>query len=241
MAASGRRAKPKAVLAWSSGKDSAYALEVVRARGELEVIGLLTTVTDDYGRVSMHGVREEILDAQAAGVGLPMHKVRIPAPCPNDVYERAMEEALLPLVEDGVSRVVFGDLFLEDIRAWRETRLAGLGLTGVFPLWGRDTGRLAREMIGAGVSAFIVCLDPGKLDPSLAGHPFDAGLLEVLEGKADPCGENGEFHTLVTGGPFFDQALETEVGPTVARDGFIFTDIRLKSEQVIDDKPREMH
>ncbi len=228
-------AKPKAILAWSSGKDSAFALHAVRTSGDLEVTGLLTTVTDAYGRVSMHGVREEILDRQAARAGLPLTKVRIPAPCPDAVYEGAMAEALAPLAAAGVTHVVFGDLYLEDIRAWREARLALLDLTGVFPLWGRDTAGLAREMIAAGVEARIVCLDPAKVDPGLAGHAFDEDLLSALGAGVDPCGENGEFHTVVTAGPFFDGTIATEAGPTVARDGFVFTDIRLKSETLIGD------
>lgn len=241
MSSTQQASRPKAVLAWSSGKDSAYALQVVRELGELEVIGLLTTVTDAYGRVSMHGVREEVLDAQAARLGLPLHKVRIPAPCPNEVYERAMEVALLPLIEGGVSHVVFGDLFLEDIRAWREERLAAVGLEGTFPLWGRDTSLLAREMIDRGIEARVICLDPTRLDPHLAGHPFDQAFLGAMGKGIDPCGENGEFHTLVTGGPFFERPLAIEVGETVTREGFVFTDISLKSEHVIDDKSAGMH
>jgi uncharacterized protein (TIGR00290 family) len=234
-------AKPKAILSWSSGKDSAFALHAVRASGELEVTGLLTTVTDAYGRVSMHGVREEILDLQAARAGLPLTKVRIPAPCPDAHYERAMADALAPLAADGVTHVVFGDLYLEDIRAWREARLALLDVTGVFPLWGRDTAGLARDMIASGVEARIVCLDPAKVDPGLAGHAFDEDLLSALGPGVDPCGENGEFHTVVTAGPFFEAAIATEVGPTVARDGFVFTDIRLKSNTVIGDNRASMH
>jgi len=231
-----RRDKPKAILAWSSGKDSAYALHRVREQGRLEVTALLTTVTDDYSRVSMHGVREEILDLQAERAGLPLIKVRIPAPCPNEVYEKAMAEALAPLPGRGVRQVVFGDLFLADLRAWREERLAGVGMEGVFPLWGEETGALARRMIADGVRAHVVCLDPAKVDPMLAGHAFDEAFLRQLDGTVDPCGENGEFHTLVSGGPCFDRAFDLKPAQRVEREGFVFADFYLNSEHVLGDK-----
>jgi uncharacterized protein (TIGR00290 family) len=217
--------KPKAILAWSSGKDSAYALHVARASGEFEIGALLTTVTEDYARVSMHGVREEILDLQAQRAGLPLIKVRIPAPCPNETYEAAMAAALGPLCDQGVSHVIFGDLFLEDLRVWREERLARMGLTGVFPLWGRDTARLARDMVADGLEARIVCLDPKRLNPCFAGHGFNEELLDKLPGDVDPCGENGEFHTLTTAGPMFSHAIRAENGVVVEREGFVFADV----------------
>ena len=217
--------KPKAILAWSSGKDSAYALHVARASGDFDIGALLTTVTEDYGRVSMHGVREEILDLQAQRAGLPLIKVRIPAPCPNEIYEAAMADVLRPLCEEGVSHVLFGDLFLEDLRVWREERLARMGLTGVFPLWQRDTAQLARDMLADGLEARIVCLDPKRLDPCFAGHAFDRELLDKLPSDVDPCGENGEFHTLTTAGPMFSHPIPAENGVVVEREGFVFADV----------------
>jgi uncharacterized protein (TIGR00290 family) len=217
--------KPKAILAWSSGKDSAYALYLARNSGEFDIGALLTTVTEDYGRVSMHGVREEILDLQAQRTGLPLIKVRIPALCPNETYEAAMAEALHPLCEQGVSHVLFGDLFLEDLRVWREERLARMGLNGVFPLWQRETAQLARAMLADGLEARIVCLDPKRLDPCFAGHAFDRKFLDNLPGDVDPCGENGEFHTLATAGPMFSHPIRAENGGVVEREGFVFADV----------------
>jgi uncharacterized protein (TIGR00290 family) len=219
--------KPKAILAWSSGKDSAYALHVARCEGTFDIVGLLTTVTDAFARVSMHGVREDILDLQAQRAGLPVVKVRIPAPCPNEIYESAMAAALEPLRDDGVSHVIFGDLFLADLRQWREERLAEIGLIGVFPLWQRDTHDLAREMLADGLEARIICLDPSKLDPNFSGRAFDEDFLKDLPDGIDPCGENGEFHTLTTGGPMFTSPIATKPGEVVEREGFIFADVSL--------------
>jgi uncharacterized protein (TIGR00290 family) len=217
--------RKRALVAWSSGKDSAYALHLARHDPELEVVGLLTTVTDAYERVAMHGVREALLDAQAAAVGLPLVKVRIPSPCPNEIYERAMGEAMAEALADGIDHVVFGDLFLADIRAYREAQLARIGMTPVFPLWRRDTGALAREMIGAGLSAVLTCVDPKQLDRRFAGRRFDGALLDALPAAVDPCGENGEFHTLVTAGPMFARPIHVETGEVVERDGFVFADM----------------
>jgi uncharacterized protein (TIGR00290 family) len=221
--------RPRALVAWSSGKDSAFALHFERSRGEVEFVGLLTTLTDPYGRVSMHGVREAILDRQAEALGLPCRKVRIAAGCVNAEYERAMGEAVATARAEGVTHIVFGDLFLEDVRAYRERMLAGSGISPLFPLWGRDTAALAAEMIGAGLEATIVCLDPRRLPPAFAGRPFDAVFLSELPEGVDPCGENGEFHTCVTGGPMFRESLDTVRGETVERDGFVFTDLRLSA------------
>jgi uncharacterized protein (TIGR00290 family) len=217
----------KALVAWSSGKDSAFALHEARRSGGLDVVGLLTTLTEDYGRVSMHGVREEILDRQAEALGLPCRKVRIPAGCVNADYERAMGAAMEAARAEGIEQVVFGDLFLEDVRAYRERMLEGSGIEPAFPLWGRPTAALAAEMVAAGLEARIVCLDPRKLPPSFAGRTFDTALLAELPEGVDPCGENGEFHTCVTGGPMFRESLEALAGETVLRDGFVFTDLRL--------------
>ena len=217
--------RKRALVAWSSGKDSAYALHLARQDPGLDVVGLLTTVTDAYERVAMHGVREALLDAQAASVGLPLVKVRIPSPCPNQVYERAMGDAMAQALAQGVDHVVFGDLFLADIRAYREKQLARIGMTPLFPLWLRDTGTLAREMIADGLSAVLTCVDPKQLDRSFAGRRFDGALLDALPSSVDPCGENGEFHTLVTAGPMFARPLRVRTGEVVERDGFVFADV----------------
>ena len=219
------RELPRAVVSWSAGKDSAYALwEVVRA-GELEVVGLLTTVTQTFGRVSMHGVREALVEQQAEAIGVPLWKVPIPSPCPNETYERAMGEALARLARAEVRWVVFGDLFLQEVRDYRESRLASTGIRPVFPLWKRDTRQLAHEMIRAGLDASVVCLDPRKLSREFAGRKFDERFLRDLPPSVDPCGENGEFHTFVRAGPMFAHAIAVEVGPTVEREGFVFTDL----------------
>ena len=218
--------RPTAIVSWSSGKDSAFALHEVLRSGEVEVVGLLTTVTAAFGRVSMHGVRETLLDQQADALGLRCWKVSIPSPCPNEVYESEMARALADFLALGVSHVVFGDLFLEDIRKYREANLFAAGMTGLFPLWKRDTARLAREMIASGLRATLTCIDPRRLDRSFAGLTFDAALLDALPSDVDPCGENGEFHTFVSAGPMFARPIEIELGEVVERDGFVFADVR---------------
>ncbi len=217
--------RPRALVSWSSGKDSAFALHEIARAGELEVVGVLTTVTTEFGRVSMHGVREELLERQAHELGLPCVKVGIPTPCSNDVYEVAMTRSLLAAKADGVTHVVFGDLFLADIRTYRETMLRPLGLIAVFPLWQRDTRALADEMIAAGLSARLTCVDPRRLPGAFAGRTFDAQLLAELPSDVDPCGENGEFHTFVTHGPMFAHPIEVTRGDVVERDGFVFADL----------------
>jgi uncharacterized protein (TIGR00290 family) len=217
-------ARPKAWLAWSSGKDSAWALHVVRQRREFDVVALLTTVNQTYSRVAMHAVRESLVEMQAAAVGLPLIKVPIPSPCTNEIYERAMGEAMARARAEGVWHVVFGDLFLEDIRAYREKQLGGCGMTPVFPLWERNTRELADEMIVHGMSAHLTCVDPRKLDRSFAGRKFDAELLNALPPGVDPCGENGEFHTFANNGPMFKRAIPVTAGEIVERDGFVFAD-----------------
>ncbi len=214
-----------ALVSWSSGKDSAFALREVMRAGELEVVGLLTTLTRQFGRVSMHGVREELLDRQAAELGLPCVKISIPTPCSNEDYESALIERLVSAREGGVTHVVFGDLFLDDIRAYRERLLEPLGLVAVFPLWLRDTRVLPGEMIAAGISARLTCVDPRRLSPQFAGRTFDAQLLADLPPDVDPCGENGEFHTFVTRGPMFAHPIEVTAGEVVERDGFVFADL----------------
>lgn len=217
--------RPKALVSWSSGKDSAYALWETRRRADVEIAGILTTVTATFDRVSMHGVRETLLDRQAAELGLPCWKVRIPAPCPNEVYEAAMARALAAARAEGISEFVFGDLFLEDIRAYREAKLAAVGMRARFPLWGRDTGVLARDMLADGMRAILTCVDPHQLPASFAGRPFDERLLAELPPGVDPCGERGEFHTFVSEGPMFARPIEVRVGPVVERDGFVFADL----------------
>jgi uncharacterized protein (TIGR00290 family) len=219
--------RPKAIVSWSTGKDSAYALHEARRSGQVEVVGLLTTVTTTFHRVSMHGVRESLLDRQIEELALPCRKVSIPSPCSNEVYEREMAAALSEAREQGVTQVVFGDLFLRDIRAYREARLAELGMQAVFPLWLRDTSALAREMQEAGIEAVITCVDPKRLSPSFAGRAFDRTLLEELPADVDPCGENGEFHTFVAAGPMFSKPIPVRPGDVVERQGFVFADFVL--------------
>lgn len=221
--------KPKAWLSWSSGKDSAWSLQVMRPRADLEIAALLTTVNEQYQRVAMHAVRESIVDAQSAATGLPLVKIAIPSPCPNEVYERAMAEAMSRASAEGVTRIVFGDLFLEDIRKYREDHLAKCGMTPVFPLWLRDTRDLANEMIESGLRAYLTCVDPRKLDASFAGRAFDKEFLADLPAQVDPCGENGEFHTCVVAGPMFGSPIDVSVGEIVEREGFVFADLMPRS------------
>lgn len=218
-------ARPRALVAWSTGKDSAWALHEVRRAGELDVVGLLTTVTAPYQRVSMHAVRVALLQEQAAAAGLPVHIVEIPSPCPDAVYAQAMEGALAAARAQGVTHVVFGDLFLEDVRAYREARMAEAGMTPVFPLWGRDTRALAAELLAAGVEAWITCADPRKVPRELVGRRVDAELIASLPDGVDPCGERGETHTFVAAGPMLARRIDAEVAEIVERDGFVFADL----------------
>ena len=215
----------KAWAAWSSGKDSAWALYEARRAGEVEVVKLLTTVTRDYARVSMHSTREALLDRQAEAAGLPLRKVYIPAKCDNEAYEAAMKEAMAEAAAEGVTHVVFGDLFLQDIREYREKQLAKADMKPLFPLWGRDTAALAREMIDGGLKAYLTCVDPRKVPAEFAGSLFDAALLAALPAGVDPCGENGEFHTAVVAGPMFKHSIAVRVGEVVERAGFVFADV----------------
>jgi uncharacterized protein (TIGR00290 family) len=217
--------RQKAIASWSSGKDSAFALYEAQRSGEFEIVGILTTVTEAYRRVAMHGVRNELLDRQADALGLPCIKVSIPSPCPNEIYEREMSLVMNRLRAEGVTAMIFGDLFLEDIRAYREARLEEVGIQGVFPLWKRDTAVLAREMVAVGLQARLTCVDPRKLDASFAGRRFDEELLNSLPSGVDPCGENGEFHTMVTAGPMFRAPIAVAVGEVVTREGFVFADL----------------
>jgi len=216
----------KCLVSWSSGKDSAWMVHVLRARG-VTLGGLLTTVNAAARRVAMHAVREELVDAQAAAVGLPLWKIPIPSPCSNEEYERAMAAAVGRAVREGFTHVAFADLFLADIRQYREERLAGSGLTPIFPLFGEPaaTPALGREMIAGGLRARITCVDPRQIDRRFAGREFDQALLDDLPASVDPCGERGEFHTFAYAGPMFTQPIAVERGVTVERDGFVFTDL----------------
>ena len=212
-------------MAWSSGKDSAWALHEARRAGDYEIVGALTTVTDSFARVSMHGVREELLEAQCQSAGLPLTTVRIPFPCTNDIYEREMANAMNHAKSRGITHVIFGDLFLADLRSWREEKLACIGMTAVFPIWMRPTAVLARDMIAAGLEAHLAVVDLKKLPASFAGRRFDTALLAELPDGVDPCGENGEFHSFVSAGPMLAHKIPVRTGETVEREGFAFADL----------------
>ena len=201
------------------------ALHRVLRSKDFEIVCLLTTITDRFHRISMHGVREELLDAQAQSVGYPIEKVRIPYPCPNQVYEARMANFLSAWKSKGVRHVIFGDLFLENIRDYREQKLFQMDMTPIFPLWREDTGQLAREMLKVGFRAVVTCVDPKRIKPKFAGHFFDETFLRSIPPDVDPCGENGEFHTFVYDGPIFNQPISLKVGETITRDGFTFTDL----------------
>jgi uncharacterized protein (TIGR00290 family) len=215
----------RVLISWSSGKDSAWMLHVLRQQGLTTGAALLTTVNEAVDRVAMHGVRRSLLEAQASAVGLPLRTIPLPHPCANDVYEARMRAAVAGAVADGFTHAAFGDLFLEDVRAYRERNLAGTGLAPLFPIWGRDTARLAREVIDAGVKAFLTCVDPRVLDRTFAGRAFDSSLLSDLPRGVDPCGERGEFHTVVTAGPMFEREIPVRGGEIVERGGFVFADV----------------
>jgi uncharacterized protein (TIGR00290 family) len=215
----------KALIAWSSGKDSAWALHEVRQSGAYDIVGALTTVNDAFDRVAMHGVREQLLQLQLAAAGLPPIVVRIPYPCTNEIYEHEMARAMSDAKARGITHVIFGDLFLEDIRAYREAQLKAIGMTAVFPLWRRPTDELARAMIAGRLEAHLTTVDLKKLPAQFAGKYFDGALLAALPSGIDPCGENGEFHSFVSSGPMFSHKIAVRVGETVERDGFAFADL----------------
>jgi uncharacterized protein (TIGR00290 family) len=219
----------KVLLSWSSGKDSAWTLHILRQQGA-EVVGLLTTINTNFQRVAMHGTRQVLLQEQAKAAGLPLVEVPLPWPCSNEAYEQAMSKACAEAVANGVSAVAFGDLFLEDVRRYREDRLRGTVLEPIFPLWGRNTGELILEMLDGGLRARIVCVDPSKLPADLAGRDLDHDLVRRMPNGVDPCGENGEFHTFAYAGPMFRETIPIEAGETVTRDGFVFADVVLASK-----------
>ncbi len=224
-------ARLKTLLSWSSGKDSAWALHVLRSRDDVEVVGLLTTVNNLYSRVAMHGVRVALLRAQAAAAGLPLIELELPSPCSNEHYEAVMGKALAAAQADGVEAVAFGDLFLEDIRRYREEKLRPTGLRPLFPLWGIPTRTLAEAMLQGGLRARLTCVDPRRLDRSFAGRDFDAELLAELPEGVDPCGENGEFHSVAYAGPMFSAPLPIRSGEVVEREGFVFADVLLAEDR----------
>jgi uncharacterized protein (TIGR00290 family) len=219
--------KIRTILSWSSGKDSAWSLHVLRTSGEVEVAGLLTTVNEAYARVAMHAVRIELLEAQAEAAGLPLWQIPLPNPCSNELYEAAMRGAVERARTEKIEAFAFGDLFLEEIRAYREDRLKGSGLRPMFPIWQRPTRELAREMIAAGLRARVTCVDPKQLPASFAGRDFDESFLADMPPGIDPCGERGEFHTFAYDGPMFSRAIPIRSGEIVERGGFVFADLML--------------
>ncbi len=215
----------KTLVSWSSGKDSAWMVHQLRERGDVELGALLTTINADANRVAMHAVRVDLLLAQANALGLPLWQLPIPSPCPNEIYEQTMASAVERAVGEGYTQIAFGDLFLEDIRRYREERLLGTGLTPIFPLFGSDTSALAREMIHAGLRARLTCVNPRSLDKRFVGREFDESLLADLPPEVDPCGERGEFHTFAYAGPMFRSPIAIDCGIVVERDGFVFGDL----------------
>jgi uncharacterized protein (TIGR00290 family) len=215
----------KCMVSWSSGKDSAWMVQVLRQQPGIELAGMLTTVNEVHQRVAMHAVRVELLQAQADALGLPLWQIPIPSPCPNDVYERAMAAAVERAVSEGFTQMAFGDLFLEDIRRYREERLAGTGLTPVFPLFGSNTSALARTMVAAGLRARLTCVNPTVVDRRFVGREFDSALLDELPPSVDPCGERGEFHSFAYDGPMFTRPISIASGEVVEREGFVFQDL----------------
>ena len=216
----------RVALSWSSGKDSAWSLKLLRQDPAIEVAALITTINEEFDRVAMHAVRRELVELQAASAGLPLWKIGLPWPCSNEEYEARMRQVCVRAVQEDIRAIAFGDLFLTDIRAYRERQLTGTGLEPLFPVWQIPTGQLAREMIAAGVRAKITCIDPKKLPREFAGRDFDAAFLNDLPPGVDPCGENGEFHSFVYAGPMFREPIPVEVGEIVERDGFIFADVK---------------
>ena len=222
----------RVLLSWSSGKDSAWTLQVLRRDPSIEVVGLLTTLNEEFQRVAMHSTRKTVLEAQAAAAGLPLWVVPLPWPCSNEIYEQRMAEACQRAIRERIDAIAFGDLFLQDVRDYRIKQLAPTGLEPLFPLWEIPTDRLARDMIAAGLRARLTCVDPKQISPSFAGREFDADLLRDLPPSADPCGERGEFHTCVYAGPMFDASIPLEAGEVVKRDGFVYADFCLLQDQI---------
>jgi len=215
----------KVLLSWSSGKDSVWALHLLRQQPDLEVAALLTTFNSAADRVAMHAVRRALVETQAGRTGIPMWSVELPWPCSNAEYEERMRGLLQRAIAEGITAVAFGDLFLQDIRDYRERQLQGSGLEPLFPVWQIPTAQLARDLIAAGVKAKLTCVDPSQMDRSFAGRDYDQGLLDALPPGVDPCGENGEFHTFVYDAPVFSRPVAVRMGEIVERDGFVFADV----------------
>lgn len=213
------------LLSWSSGKDSAWTLHVLRQRADYEIAGLVTTFNKVADRVAMHGVRRSLVESQATAAGLPLWSIPLPWPCSNEEYERLMAGTCAQAVAQGIQAIAFGDLFLEDVRAYRMTQLRGTGLEPLFPIWGLPTENLAHTMIASGLKAILTCIDSQKLDPSFAGRAFDENFLSALPRGVDPCGENGEFHTFASAGPMFSREIPVVVGANVVQDRFVFADL----------------
>jgi uncharacterized protein (TIGR00290 family) len=223
----------KILVSWSTGKDSAWTLHMLNQQYPGAAAGLLTTTNEAFDRVAMHAVRRELLEAQADAAGVPLHVAPLPWPCSNAQYESIMSAAVAGFVRDGFTHVAFGDLFLEDVRGYREAKLAGTGLEPIFPLWKTKTTReLADEMVAAGLRARLTCVDPRKLDPTFAGRVFDRSLLRDLPASCDPCGENGEFHSFAFAGPMFHHPIANRLGAVVERDGFVFADVVSDSDRL---------
>jgi len=217
--------RKRILLSWSSGKDSAWALHLLRQQPDVELAGLLTTVNEQFNRVAMHAVRTDLLQRQAESLGLPLRLISLPFPCSNEVYEERMRAAISAAQSDGVEGIAFGDLFLADVRQYRERMMEETGITPLFPLWGRHTTELAREMTAGGLRAQITCIDPRCLPATMAGKGYNDDFLKALPDGVDPCGENGEFHSFAFDGPMFHRPVEFTIGETVERDGFVFTDL----------------
>ncbi len=223
--------KKKTLLSWSSGKDSAWALHTLRQSNDIDLLGLFTVVNEKYDRVSMHAVRTEVLKLQAQAVNLPVKTIFIPDPCSNEECDIIMQEFMDKCVGNGIECMAFGDLYLEGVRQYREKQLYGTGITPHFPLWNIPTSKLADKMITEGIEAYITCIDPQKVSPDFVGHKWNREFLDNLQDDVDPCGENGEFHTVVVNGPMFLNSLDVNVGKIVERNGFVYADIRLRKNK----------
>jgi len=223
--------KKRALLSWSSGKDSAWTLHRLLQQQDIEVVGLFTTINKEFDRIAMHAVRTELLQKQTESIGLPIRMIPIPNPCSNSQYEAIMKKFVEEVKQQDIKYFAFGDLFLKDIRKYREDSLTNTGITPLFPIWGKDTKTLSIEMINSGIRARITCVDPKQLSADFAGKEYNKLFLEQIPDRVDPCGENGEFHTFVFDGPMFNKEINISVGETVARDGFVFTDLLLEENK----------
>ena len=227
----------KILVSWSSGKDCAWALHLLRQQPDIKIVALLTTINSEFDRVAMHGTRSAVLEAQASAAALPLWKIQLPWPCSNEEYEHRIAEACLRATSEGIEAIAFGDLFLRDVRAYREKQLQRTGIEPLFPLWDIPTRELAHDMISGGFRAKLVCVDSRQLDPSFAGRDFNTSLLNDLLPSVDPCGENGEFHSCVYDGPMFSRPISLDAGEIVDRDGFIYADFKLAETIDLDRQP----